>query len=97
MKRHNDRSIKDVLGEYVSTNKRVSKGYHTAQIQEIWKEQMGPIIAGYTQKIYFYEGVLKVYLSSAPLKKELTMGRDKIIKIINDAVQEELVTAVEIY
>jgi hypothetical protein len=95
--RHNDKSIKEVLGEYIQTNKRVSKGYHTAQIEEIWKEQMGPIISGYTQKIYFNDGILRVYLTSAPLKKELLMGKTKIIQIINDAVKEDLITQVEIY
>lgn len=97
MGRHNDKSIKEVLGEFIQANKRVSKGYHTAQIEEIWKEQMGPIISGYTQKIYFNDGILRVYLTSAPLKKELLMGKNKIIQIINEAVKEELITQVEIY
>ncbi len=97
MGRHNDKSIKEVLNEFISKDKRVSKGYHTAQIKEIWEEQMGPIISGYTQKIYFNNGSLKVYLSSSALKKELSMGKDKIIKIINEAVNEELITDVEIY
>lgn len=97
MSRHNDKSIKEVLTEFISTDKRVSKGYHTVQIEAIWTEQMGEIIAGYTQKIYFKDGVLKVYLTSGPLKKELLMGKDKIMSIINDKVQEELITKVEIY
>ncbi|MBC7884136.1 MAG: DUF721 domain-containing protein [Saprospiraceae bacterium] len=97
MGRHNDKSIKDVLSDFITSNPRVSKGYHTAQLEEIWKEQMGPIIAGYTQKIYFKEGVLKVYLTSAPLKKELLMGKDKIMSIINEVVNETLITQVEIY
>ena len=97
MSRHNDKSIKEVLGEYISKDNRVSKGYHTAQIQEIWKKEMGPIISGYTQKIYFKDGILKVYLTSAPLKKELLMGKEKIISIINEAAKENIVSQVEIY
>ena len=58
---------------------------------------MGPTIAGYTSKLYFKDGLLKVYLTSAPLKKELLMGKEKIINIINSEVGEELVTAVEIF
>ncbi|MBK9736783.1 MAG: hypothetical protein IPO92_18205 [Saprospiraceae bacterium] len=40
---------------------------------------------------------MKVYLTSAPLKKELLMGKDKIINIINEAAKETLITQVEIY
>ncbi|MBK9736784.1 MAG: hypothetical protein IPO92_18210 [Saprospiraceae bacterium] len=52
MSRHNDKSIKEVLSEYIAKDNKVSKGYHTAQIQDIWKKEMGPIISGYTQNIF---------------------------------------------
>jgi hypothetical protein len=97
MGRHNDKPIGDVLGEFLNSNKRVGKGYHTVRIEEIWKNHMGPTIAGYTSKLYFKDGLLKIYLTSAPLKKELLMGKDKIINIINSEAGEDLVTYVEIY
>lgn len=97
MGRHNDKSIKEVLGEFIASNKKVAKGFNTARIEEIWRSEMGPVISGYTNKIYFKEGVLKIYLTSSPLKKELMMGKDKIISIINDALHQALVTSVEIY
>lgn len=59
------------------------------------ENHMGATIAGYTSKLYFKDGLLKVYLTSAPLK-ELLMGKEKIINIINSEVGEELVT-VEIF
>lgn len=97
MGRHNDKSIREVLNEFISTNSRVSKGYHTKHIEEIWKEQMGPIISGYTSKILFRDGAMSVYLTSAPLKKELLHGKDKIIAIINETLGQELVKSVDIY
>ena len=97
MERHNDKPIRDVLHEFLQSNSRVGKGYATVRIEEIWKNQMGLTIAGYTSKLYFKDGLLKVYLTSAPLKKELLMEKEKIINIINSEVGEELVTSVEIY
>ncbi len=97
MGRHNDKSIKEVLNDLMASNGRIAKGFFTAQIEEVWKKEMGPVIAGYTTKVYFKEGILKIYLSSSPLKKELMMGKPKIIKIINDALKQELVTEVEIF
>lgn len=97
MARHNDKPISDVISDFLNINKRVSKGYHTIQIEDIWKREMGPIIAGYTSRIYFKDGELKIYLTSAPLKRELLMGKEKIINIINTSLGEELVTNVEIF
>ena len=97
MGRINDKSIKEVLNEFISGNARVSKGYHTKHIEEVWKEKMGPIISGYTSKITYQEGTVKVYINSAPLKKELLMGKAKIIGIINEALGDEIVSSVEIY
>ena len=97
MGRHNDKPIGHVLNEFLHSNARVGKGYDTVRIEKIWKNHMGPTIAGYTSKLYFKDGLLKIYLTSAPLKKELLMGKDKIINIINSEVGEELVTAVEIF
>jgi predicted nucleic acid-binding Zn ribbon protein len=95
--RHNDKSIKEVLGDFIASNNKVAKGFYTAQIEEIWKTEMGPVIARYTSKVYFKDGVLKIYVTSAPLKRDLLMGKDKIIGIINDTLKKEIVTIVEIY
>jgi hypothetical protein len=97
MARHNDKSIKDVLGDFMASNKKVAKGYHTSKIEEVWKQEMGSMISGYTSKLYFKEGVLKVYLTSSALKKELLFGKAKIIKNMNEALGIAIITEVEIY
>ncbi|MFN8338256.1 MAG: DUF721 domain-containing protein [Saprospiraceae bacterium] len=95
--RHNDKNIKEVLNDYLASNDKVAKGYYTSHIDVVWKEEMGPIIASYTKKIYFKNGLLKIYLTSAPLKKELLMNKSKIIDNINAALGTNLVAEVEIY
>jgi predicted nucleic acid-binding Zn ribbon protein len=97
MGRHNDKNIKEVLADYMQSNDRVSRGYYSSRMEEIWQTNMGNVIAGYTKKVTFYNGVLKVYLTSSPLKKELLMGRDKIIDIMNEAIGDQIVKEVEIY
>lgn len=97
MGRHNDKNIKEVLGAYLASNKRVAKGYYTSHISDVWKEMMGPTIAGYTSKITFRDGVLKIYLESSALKKELSMSKEKIIKLLNEALGHEVVLSVELF
>jgi len=58
---------------------------------------MGPVIAGYTTRISFAEGILTVYVSSAPLRKELMMGKDKLIKNLNEAIGTPVIREVQIY
>ena len=44
---------------------------------------MGETISKRTEKIIFKDEVLSIYLNSAPLKEELTYGREKIIQLLN--------------
>ena len=97
MGRHNDKNIREVLSEFVSSNERFANGYLSSGIEDVWKKEMGPVIAGYTTKVKFYEGVLKVYVKSAPLKHELLHGKEKIISIINEALGKPMIREVEIY
>lgn len=92
--KHNDRNIKAVLGDVISTNKRLNKGYSTVRIEDAWKSEMGEVICSYTQKIYFSNGKLTVYLTSAPLRNELSMSKDKVIDLLNGACHEEIVKEV---
>jgi hypothetical protein len=97
MGRHNDRKIDALISEFITSSDRVSNGYHAFMIDKIWKDEMGSIIAGYTSRITFSEGVLKVYVTSAPLRKELTMGKDKVIQNLNQAIGSTVILDVQIY
>lgn len=92
--KHNDRNIKDVLGDMIGSNKKLQKGYSTVRIREAWKKEMGDIICSYTQKLYFKDGVLTVYLMSAPLRNELSMSREKVVNLLNKACGEDLIKSV---
>lgn len=97
MPRHNDKKIDKLISEFITSSERVSNGYHAFIIDTIWKDEMGPVIAGYTSRITFSEGVLKVYVTSAPLRKELTMGKDKVIQNLNQAIGSTVILDVQIY
>lgn len=97
MARHNDKKINDVLTEFIASSDRISNGYHASIIDKIWKDEMGPVIAGYTKRISFTEGILTVCVSSAPLRKELMMGKDKLIKNLNEAIGTPVIREVQIY
>lgn len=80
----NDKSIADVLQDFMKANKKVSKGYYTKQIKIIWKEAMGPTIYSYTKSIYFSKSILYINITSSPLRQELLMSKNKIITLFNE-------------
>ena len=95
MKRHNDQQLKDVLKEMVETYRLRSKLNQT-KIKSLWAELMGPSIARHTTDIKIRGKKLYVSINSSSLKQELSMGKDKILNIINEQLGEEYIKEVVI-
>ena len=51
-----------------------------------WKEVLGPTIASYTHGLYIRNQILYVHLTSAALRQELMMGRDLLVRNLNQHV-----------
>ncbi|WP_372472741.1 DUF721 domain-containing protein [Capnocytophaga sp. ARDL2] len=80
---HREQSANDILQMLI-------KGYHLESklqelsIEDTWKEVLGVSISNYTDSIHLKKNVLYVKLSSAVLRQELSFGKDKIIKMLNE-------------
>ena len=86
----NDKPIQDVLKDFLKQNK-ITPGYYNSKIQNIWAHKMGSTINNYTRKVHFSKGKVYLKIDSAPLKQELLMGKEKLIKILNEELGSELV------
>lgn len=90
-KRHNEYlSIGDVLKEFVESNK-LEKGLDKVKVQEVWNQQMGPAIQKYTTAIKYDRNTLYIQLSSSVLREELSYGKSKIIKMLNEELGTDLI------
>jgi len=90
-KRHGEEvSIKDVLKEFVSQNK-LDKGLKQVQVADAWNTLMGPAIEKYTTNIKLNREKLYVELSSSVLREELSYGKQKIIKLMNEELGVEII------
>lgn len=90
-KRFNEESsIADVLKQFISQNK-LEAGIDVVNVRDAWKNVMGNGVNNYTTEIQLKNTTLYVALSSAVLREELSYGKDKIIKMINEELRKELV------
>lgn len=90
-KRFNEESpIGDVLKQFITQNK-LDAGMDVVNVRDAWKSLMGNGVNNYTTEIQLKGSTLYVALSSAVLREELSYGKDKIIKMINEELRKDLV------
>ena len=63
----------------------------------LWADVVGPGVNRYTVRRYVADGVLHVYLSSGPLKSELSFRRDAIARSINDILGREIIKSIRFH
>ena len=91
-KRFNEESsIGDVLKQFISQNK-LEAGMDVVNLRDAWKNLMGNGVNNYTTEIQLKGSTLYVALSSAVLREELSYGKEKIIKMINEELRKDVVT-----
>ena len=90
---NNESSIGDVLKEIIQVNK-LQPGIDQIAVKEAWKNLMGNGVNSYTKNILLKGTVLYVELTSSVLREELSYGKDKIIKMINEELRRDIVKEV---
>ena len=96
MRRSKSQPIGDVIKELLK-NYDITSKFNEAHVITSWDKLMGPSVTKYTVKIEVEKRILFVKLSNAALKQELTYARQKIKKMLNDEVGEEVLLDVRIY
>ena len=63
----------------------------------LWPEIVGPSINRYTTRRFVEGGRLHVYISSGPLKNELSFHRARLCQSLNQAVGEDVISEIVIH
>ncbi|TDS52080.1 DUF721 domain-containing protein [Myroides indicus] len=85
-----ENSIEDVLKLIIREN-RLEEGIDNIDARNAWINLLGPGIANYTLDVVLKREVLYVALSSPILREELSYGKQKIIRMINDDLGKEVI------
>jgi len=86
-------SIQDLMKDVIKENK-LTKGMHQLSVKEAWSELMGNGVVSYTQNIELNGKTLVVNLKSSVLREELSYGKEKIIKMMNEELGEQLISKI---
>lgn len=86
----NEVSISEVLQQFIKVNK-LESGMDKIDVEQAWKSLMGNGVNSYTQEVILKGSTLYVKLTSAVLREELSYGKDKIIKMLNEELRKDVV------
>ncbi|WP_291965535.1 DUF721 domain-containing protein [Maribacter sp.] len=83
-------SMKDALSAFIQKNK-LEKGIDKVDARVAWAKLMGNGVNNYTTEIELKFGTLYVSLSSSVLREELSLGKSKIVRMLNEEIGKEVV------
>lgn len=83
MRHSNQQTLGEVIREFLK-NFGLEEKVTETRISEVWEKVIGQGISKYTQRISLRNKTLTIYLTSPALRQELSYGKTKIIKMIND-------------
>ncbi|MFK5958402.1 MAG: DUF721 domain-containing protein [Lutibacter sp.] len=93
-KRQNEfHSIQDLMKDVIKENK-LTKGMQQLSVKDAWAKLMGNGVVSYTNNIQLNGKTLIVNLKSSVLREELSHGKDKIIKMMNEELGEDLISRI---
>ncbi len=87
--------IQEAIQAFLSDS-RIESNMRAMQITDVWSDLMGPLIAGYTDRIQIIGEKLFIYTQVAPLRQELTFQRDAIRQRVNEALGQNIIQEVVI-
>ncbi|NRT12907.1 DUF721 domain-containing protein [Flavobacterium sp. 14A] len=90
---NNQSTVGDVLQQIIKVNK-LQPGMDQIDVKDAWSNLMGNGVNSYTRNVLLKGGTLYVELTSSVLREELSHGKSKIIKMINEELRRDVVTAV---
>ena len=89
----NKSSIAEVLQQIIQVNK-LQPGIDQIAVKEAWVSLMGNGVNSYTKNVVLKGNVLYVELTSAVLREELSHGKSKIVKMINEELRRDIIKEV---
>ena len=86
----NNNEIKNLLDIFLKKN-NLEKGLLDLEVKRAWHELMENGVSNYTTDVSLKNKTLYIKLSSPALKEELSYGKEKLMKLINEKFKKKIV------
>lgn len=96
MRRTNSQSLGEIIRDFMGQNPELQQKILEIRVERAWREVLGPTVAQYTRQVFVKDRVLYVSLTSAVLRSELMLCRERLVKSLNDYARAEVVQDVVI-
>ena len=90
MRRNDAEAIGDVIRKFFRVN-GLESPLNEYRLVQAWKDVVGPVITRYTSNLYIKNQILYVHLTSSVLRQELMMGRDILVRNLNEKVGAQVI------
>ena len=91
MKRNDAEPIGKLIQKYLR-HESLESPLNEQRLLDSWETVLGPTIMSYTRDLYIRNQVLYVHLTSAALRQELMMGRELLVRNLNQKVGATVIT-----
>ena len=82
--------IKNIIESFVEQDS-ISDGIFNIKIQKAWENAVEKKILDYTKEIYVKGDILYIKVSNPILKQEILHSRQKVINLINEELEKDLI------
>lgn len=93
MRRNKTESIGDLVRQYLR-QEGLETPLNEVRMVEAWAEVMGQAVARYTGDVFVKNQVLYVRMKSPALKANLMMGREGLVRRLNDYVGAQVIVKI---
>ena len=93
MKRNDAQQIGDMIRRFFRQN-GLESPLNEYRLVHAWNDVVGPVISRYTTNLYIKNQILYVHLSSSVLREELMMGRDMLVRNLNQQVGAQVIVKI---
>ena len=86
----NNIKIDRLIKSYIKEN-NLENGLENIEVANLWYKIMKNGVANYTTDVTLKNGILHIKLKSSVLREELSYGKEKIIKLLNEKLKKDLI------
>lgn len=90
MRRNDAEQIGEMIRKFFRQN-GLESPLNEYRLVQAWKDMVGPVISKYTSNLYIKNQILYVHLTSSVLRQELMMGRDILVRNLNERVGAQVI------